>query len=76
MIARLGRILLLAGLLCLALFFTSNTFLVDEGWFLLGGIGCTALGLLLRRGRKSRRKRRGRASRRSPNSLEEDDGTD
>jgi hypothetical protein len=52
---RLGNFLLLWGLVSLVLFFTSNTFLIDDAIFLFGGISLLSLGLLMRR--SSRRKR-------------------
>lgn len=58
MVKRLGNFFLLIGLLCLALFFSSSAFLVDQAWFLLGGIGLTALGLLIKRRKKLTKKSR------------------
>ena len=58
MIKKLGNYSLLIGLLCLVIFFSSSTFLVDEAWFLVGGIGLTALGLLIKRRRKMKRGRK------------------
>jgi hypothetical protein len=55
---RLGNICVLVGLFCLLVFFFSSAFLVDQAWFLMGGIGFTALGLLLKRRNKLKRDRR------------------
>jgi hypothetical protein len=49
MIKKLGNYSLVIGLLCQVIFFSSSTFLVDQAWFLLGGIGFIALGLLIKR---------------------------
>ncbi|HDD55661.1 MAG TPA: LPXTG cell wall anchor domain-containing protein [Chloroflexi bacterium] len=40
----------------MVLFFSSSAFLVDQTWFLLGGIGLIALGLLIIRRKKLTRK--------------------
>ncbi len=64
MIKRLGNFFVLAGLICLVIFFTSSAFLFEDAWFLLGGIGCTSFGLLLRRASHSRRDRQKRKNRR------------
>ena len=56
MIRRLGNFFILAGLICLVIFFTSSAFILDEAWFLLGGLALLAFGLLLRRASFSKRK--------------------
>jgi hypothetical protein len=58
MIRRLGKFLILAGLICLIIFFTSSAFLFEDGWFLVAGIGCISFGLLLRRSTNSRKRRK------------------
>jgi Kef-type K+ transport system membrane component KefB len=55
---RLGNFLLLCGLICLVLFFTSNAFILDEAIFLFGGVSLSSLGLLLKRGSRRKKKRR------------------
>lgn len=63
MIRRLGNFFVLAGLICLVIFFTSSAFVFEDAWFLLVGIGSTSFGLLLRRasfpkrGRRKKKKR-------------------
>ena len=52
MAKKLGNFSLLFGTLCLVIFFTSSAFLVDPTWFLVGGIGLVALGLLIKRRNK------------------------
>ncbi len=64
MIKRLGNFFILAGLICLAIFFTSSAFMFEDAWFLLGGIGFTSFGLLLRRASYPRRERQKRKNRR------------
>jgi LPXTG-motif cell wall-anchored protein len=59
MIKKLGNFSLLFGAFSLVTFFTSSAFLVDPVWFLIGGIGFLALGLLIKRRRKLKRDRRG-----------------
>lgn len=73
MIKKLGNFFLLIGLLSLVVFFTSNTFMLDAGWFFLGGLGFTTLGLLLKRGRRVKKERRGKRHRRDRERLEEED---
>ncbi len=68
---RLGNFFVLIGLISLVIFFTSSAIILDAGWFLLGGIGFTSLGLLIRRRALSRRdrqkkKRRKRRNKRDP----------
>ena len=63
---RLGNFFVLCGLICLVIFFTSSSFVLDSSIFFFGGIGLTSLGLLLKRSSRSRRdkgKRRGRKAR-------------
>jgi LPXTG-motif cell wall-anchored protein len=73
MVKKLGNFCLLIGFLCLVIFFTSSSFLVDQAWFLLGGLGFTSLGLLLKRRKniKKARKRRLRRSRREQEEIDE-----
>ena len=73
MIKKLGNFFLLIGLLGLVVFFTSNTFMFDAGWFFLGGLGFTTLGLLLKRGRRDRKDRRGMRRRRDREIMEDED---
>ena len=66
MIKRLGNFFVLAGLICLVIFFTSSAFIFEAAWFLLGGLGFTSFGLLLRKvsyPRKDRQKRKKRGRR-------------
>ena len=58
MIRRLGNFSVLIGLVCLAIFFTSSTFIFEDAWFLLAGLGFTSFGLLLRRASYSKKDRR------------------
>lgn len=61
MIRRLGKFSILMGLICLVIFFTSSSFVFEDAWFLLAGLGLTSFGLLLRRAsnrRKDRLKKR------------------
>ena len=63
---RLGNFFVLCGLICLVIFFTSSSFVLDSAIFFFWGIGLTSLGLLLKRSSRSRRdkgKRRGRKAR-------------
>jgi hypothetical protein len=55
---RLGNFLLLCGLICLVLFFTSNALILDEAIFIFGGVSLCSLGLLLKRGSRRKEKRR------------------
>jgi|GEM_PF-1910817 len=73
MIKRLGNFLLLIGLLCLVVFFTSNTFILDASWFFLAGLGSTTLGLLLKRGRRQKKDRRRKKRRRDRDLAEDED---
>ncbi len=73
MIRRLSNFLLLFGLLSLIVFFTSNTFLLDAGWFLVGGIGLTTLSLLLKRWGRNKKRRRKHRGRRKRTDQESDD---
>lgn len=75
MIKKLGSFFLLIGLLSLVVFFTSNTFMLDAGWFFLGGLGFTTVGLLLKRGRREKKDRRRKKRRRGRERWEEDDGS-
>jgi hypothetical protein len=75
MIKRLGNFFLLIGLLCLVVFFTSNTFILDASWFFLGGLGLTTLGLLLKRGKRNKKDRRREKRRRGRGSGEDEDGS-
>lgn len=59
MAKKLGNFSLLFGTLCLVIFFTSSAFLVDPTWFLVGGIGLIAMGLLIKRRRKLKKNRGG-----------------
>lgn len=67
---RLGNFSILAGLICLVIFFTSNAFILDEGVFFFGGVSLLSLGLLLKRSARrkeqeiKRRSRKGEESRR------------
>ena len=64
MINRLGNFLLLCGLVCLAMFFSSISFGLDYAVLLFGGIGSLSLGLLLKRSaRKKKNRRPGRKKR-------------
>ena len=60
MARKLGNFFTLIGILGLGVFFSSSAFLVDPAWFFLGGIGFTALGLLLKRRKKLRSARKNR----------------
>jgi hypothetical protein len=46
---RLGNFLLLCGLVCLVIFFSSSSFELDYLIYLFGGIGLISLGFLLKR---------------------------
>jgi hypothetical protein len=52
---RLGNFILLCGLICLTLFFTTHTFGLDQGLFFFGSISLISLGLLLKRSARSRK---------------------
>ena len=71
---RLGNFFTLIGLISLVIFFTSSAVVLDAGWFLLGGIGFTSLGLLIRRRALSRRdrKKKKRRKRRDKRDLEDE----
>jgi len=58
MIKRWGRTITLIGILSLAAYFAPVDFLVDKSWFLLGGIGFTALGLLIKRRNRIKKARK------------------
>ena len=58
MINRLGNFLLLCGLVCLVMFFSSFSFGLDYAVLLFGGIGSLSLGFLLKRGSRKQKKRR------------------
>ena len=73
MVKRLGNFCLLIGLVCLVIFFSSSSFLVDQTWFLLGGIGFTSLGLFLKRRKKRRKDRRKKLKRAQRRDRREDD---
>ncbi len=73
MIRRLGNFFVLAGLICLVIFFTSSAFILDEAWFFLGGVGFAAFGLLLRRASFPRRDRRPKIRRKRRREAEEED---
>lgn len=57
MVKKLGNFCLLVGLLGLVIFFSSSHFLVDQVWFLIGGIGFIFVGFSLRRRKKLKRRR-------------------
>jgi hypothetical protein len=57
MINRLGNFLLLCGLVCLVMFFSSFSFGLDYAVLLFGGIGSLSLGFLLKRGSRKKKKR-------------------
>jgi hypothetical protein len=63
MIKRMGNFFVLVGLICFTIFFTSSAFIFEDAWFLLGGIGFTSFGLLLRRASYPRRDRQKRKKR-------------
>jgi uncharacterized membrane protein YbhN (UPF0104 family) len=63
MIRRLGNFSVLIGLICLVIFFTSSTFIFEDAWFLLAGLGFTSFGLLLRRAFYSKKDRRSKKKR-------------
>jgi hypothetical protein len=71
MAKKLGNFFALSGILCLVIFFSSSAFIVDQVWFLLGGLGFTSLGLLLRRRKKLKRKRKRRLKRRKREEVDE-----
>ena len=73
MVKKLGNFCLLTGLLCLVIFFSSSSFMVDQAWFLVGGLGLTSLGLLLKRRKKVKKDRRRKLKRSRRRELEEDD---
>lgn len=73
MVKKLGNFCLLTGFLCLVLFFSSSSFMVDQVWFLLGGLGLTSLGLLLKRRKKIKKDRRRKEKRSRRIEQEEDD---
>ena len=58
MINRLGNFLLLCGMVCLVMFFSSISFGLDYVVLLFGGIGSLSLGLLLKRGTRKKKNRR------------------
>ena len=72
MVKKLGNFFLLTGLLCLVIFFSSSSFLVDQAWFLVGGLGLTSLGLLLKRRKKIKKDRRRKLKRSRGREQEED----
>jgi uncharacterized membrane protein YbhN (UPF0104 family) len=63
MIRRLENFSVLIGLICLVIFFTSSTFIFEDAWFLLAGLGFTSFGLLLRRSFYSKKDRRSKKKR-------------
>ena len=73
MVKKLGNFCLLTGLLCLVIFFSYSSFMVDQAWFLVGGLGLTSLGLLLKRRKKIKKDRRRKLKRSRRRELEEDD---
>ena len=73
MIKKLGNYSLLIGFFCLLIFFSSSAFLVDQAWFLLGGIGFIALGLLISRRRKLKSDRKNKFHLRRRRNREEYD---
>ena len=73
MIRRLGNFSVLIGLVCLAIFFTSSTFIFEDAWFLLAGLGFTSFGLLLRRASYSKKDRRKKKRKRRLNQEIEDE---
>ncbi len=63
MIRRLGNFSVLIGLICLVIFFTSSSFIFEDAWFLLAGLGFSSFGLLLRRASYSKKDRRNKKKR-------------
>ena len=57
--------MILCGLICLVVFFTSSAFILDDAIFFFAGISFISLGLLLKRGarRKEKEKRTRRRDR-------------
>lgn len=73
MVKKLGNFWVLVGLVCLVLFFSSSHFLVDQAWFLIGGLGFTSLGLLLKRRSRRKRRRRKKSKREQEGEADESD---
>jgi hypothetical protein len=72
MINRLGNFLLLCGLVCLVMFFSSFSFGLDYAVLFFGGIGSLTLGFLLKRGARKKKKRWLGRRKRSPDDEEEE----
>ena len=69
---RLGNFLLLCGLICLVIFFTSNAIFLDDAVFFFGGVSLISLGLLLkRRARRKEQEKKTRRSRRDKSDLDD-----
>jgi hypothetical protein len=73
MIRRLGNFSVLIGLICLVIFFSSSSFIFEDAWFLLAGLGFTSFGLLLRRASYSKKDRRNKKKRKRRLDQEEED---
>lgn len=69
---RLGNFLILCGLICLVLFFTSNAFILDDAVFFFAGISLTSLGLLLKRAARRKVKEARRRERRRDKPAEDE----
>jgi len=70
----MGNFFILVGLISLVIFFTSSSFIFEDAWFLLAGLGLTSFGLLLRRASYSKKdRRRKRKWNRRPDQEEENE---
>jgi hypothetical protein len=70
---RLGNFLLLVGLICLVIFFTSSAFIIEDAWFFIGGLGFSSLGMLIRRSALPRRDRQKKERRKHRRVKDQDD---